>query len=193
VNFYLLETLGEPDEELCLLDNYVDGIDRYSWRSHQGEPLAPDWPKDAKIFMSPENPGIKLASFLGNTNSMLIVSRELKDVIQAHCKNEIEYLPFTLYDHRKRVRSRDYFVVNPLGTHDCLDFKASDIGWSKNDPTKALLVRKHVLQRDKVVDAPPLFRIGQAPSSYLLRTDLARAIYDRGFTNLLWKKLPFSG
>ncbi|NVJ05750.1 hypothetical protein HUW63_10970 [Myxococcus sp. AM001] len=192
MNFYLLDTMGEPDEDLCLLDNFVEGIDRYSWRIQRGVPLASDWPVDAKIFMSLDMPGIKLASLIGNTESMLVVVKELKDVIQEHCRNDIEYLPFTLYDHRKRVRSRDYFIINPIGTQDCLDLQASTIVWDENDPTNVIAVNKHVLQRDKVSDAPPLFRINKDSSEYLVRTDLAQAIYKGGFTNILWRKLPFN-
>jgi hypothetical protein len=193
MNFYHLDTMGDDDEELALFDNFVDGIDRYSWRVHKGVALAPDWPEDAKLFMNKENPGIKLSSLLGNTRSMLLASKELTEILQEHCQNqEIEYLPLAIYDHRKRVRSRDYFLVNPLGSVDCLDLQASEIVWDKNDPTNVIRVNKYVLQRDKVAEAPPLFRIQHDPSEYVLRTDLAKAIYDRKPTNISWTKLPFS-
>jgi len=37
----------------------------------------------------------------------------------------------------------------------------------------------------KVDDAPPLFRIKQAPSKYVINEDLARKLIERGFDNLL--------
>ena len=193
MNFYHLDTMGVGDDELALFDNFVDGIDRYSWRVHEGAPLEPDWPEDARLFMNKENPGIKLSSLLGNTRSMLLVDKELKELIQAHCQNqEIEYLPLVIYDHRKRVRGRDYFLINPLSSVDCLDLQASEIIWDQNDSTSIIAVSKYVLQRDKIAEAPPLFRIQQDPSEYVLRTDLAKAIYDRKPTNISWTKLPFS-
>ncbi|MFY2560374.1 imm11 family protein [Corallococcus terminator] len=193
MNFYHLDTLGDGDEEMAVFDDFVDGIDRYSWRVHEGVPLAPDWPKNAKLLMNKENPGIKLGSLLGNTRSMLLVDKELKELIQAHCQGlEIEYLPLVIYDHHKRVRGRDYFLINPLSSLDCLDLQASEICWDKNDPTNVIAVNKYVLQRDKVAEAPPLFRIQHDPSEYVLRTDLAKAIYDRKPTNMSWEKLPFS-
>src|SRR5690349_5888926 len=117
MRFRMLDTMGEDAPELCFLHKFVDGIEAKSWCIQRGERLSPFYPKAAKIFMSPEKPGIKLASLIGNTQSMLVVSSDFKDAIEKLCEGvDIEYLPFTLYDHRKRAHSKDYFIINPIGT-----------------------------------------------------------------------------
>ncbi len=183
--------MGEYDPDLCFLHNFVDGVEAKSWCIQHGECLSPFYPKSAKIFMSPEKPGIKLASLIGNTQSMLIVSSDFKEAIEKHCEGvDIEYLPFTLYDHRKRVHSKDYFIVNPIGTFDCLDLKASDITWD-DEPGSIISIREHVFDKKKMKSAPQLFRIDKAPNEYVVGLELAREIYDREFTNVVWTELRF--
>ena len=141
--------------------------------------------------MSPEVRGAKLCDVLGNTRNMLIVSGAFKSVIEKHCQGvDIEYLPFTLYDHRKRIRSRDYVIVNPVGALDCLDETASKVKYGPEGGVTH--VREYVLDQSKVKGAPQLFRVAQWPSQYIIGVELAREIYDRGFTNVLWTELRFS-
>jgi hypothetical protein len=182
--------LGDPD--LCILHTLVEGLGMDVARVGLGERVGNLYPADARIYMSEDSPGIKLSPLLGNTRNTLIVSSEMRAVIEKHCKNEIEYLPFTLYDHRKRVYSRDYCIVNPIGTFDCVDFQASDVRWSKKDPTKPSRIRAHVLDRKKVESAPQLFRVDHDPMTYVLRYELAKEISDRRFANVYWKELPLN-
>lgn len=182
--------LGDPD--LCMLHSLVKELGMDVARVGLGERVGNLYPADARIYMSEDAPGIKLSPLLGNTRNTLIVSSEMRAVIEKHCKNEIEYLPFTLYDHRKRVYSRDYCIVNPIGTFDCVDFQASDVLWSKKNPTELLDIKKHVLDRKKVENAPQLFRVDQDPMAYVLRYELAKEISDRRFANVYWKELPLN-
>src|SRR5207302_1272588 len=105
-------------------------------------------------------PGIKLASLLGNTQSYLIVNTEVKNVIVEHCTlSELEVLPFTLYNHKKRIHSSDYWIVNPIGYLDCVNRAASNIRYLSTDPTKIVAVRKFVLDTKRLENAPDLFRV----------------------------------
>ncbi|NMO14689.1 hypothetical protein HPC49_20010 [Pyxidicoccus fallax] len=188
---FVLNTMGNfDDDDLCLLRNFVDGIGMKGWRVHKGEPLAPVYPQDAKVFMSDDSPGIKLSSLIGNTVNMLLVSRELKETIEKHCGNSAEYLPLSIYDHRKRLYGRDYTLINPLRIHDCLDFKASDIDWDEENPDEILYVARRILAREKLKDAPPLFRIARDTSTYVVGEALASEMQQRGFTNVVLIELP---
>lgn len=193
MSFYLLSVLGDTnDDSLCTLFNSVEGIGLADVGLHTGERIGDRYPKDARIYMSKESPGIKLSSLLGNVKNFLIVSRDFKEAVEKLCGDKVEYLPFTLYDHRKRVCSKDYFILNPLGTFDCLDFKKSDIVWSDSDPNRIVHIKEHVLDRKKMKDAPQLFRIERDPTEYVVGVELAREIYDRDFTNVIWTKLRFN-
>lgn len=193
MRFFNLSTLGDPDDDsLCFLDNFIEGLEPLSSRASWGKPLGKDFPKDAKLFMNKENPGIKLSPLLGTSRNVLIGSREFKEAVEKHCKNEIEYLPFTLYDHRKRVHSRDYFIINPIGTLDCLDLKESDIDWDDEDPDEVLGINEMVLDHKKVKDAPQLFRVDLEPSAYVVGLELAREFKAHNFSNIFWAELPLN-
>jgi hypothetical protein len=192
MRFYLLNTLGNAnDDDLCVISNSVDGIGLGDVGLHTGARIGDEYPQDAKVYMSQENPGIKLSDVLGNTKNFLMVSRDLKEVVEKHCGDKVEYLPFTLYDHRKRVYSKDYFILNPLGTFDCLDLRKSDIVWGESDPDRIVRIEEHVLDRRKVEDAPQLFRIDRHPTAYVLGVNLATEIHSRKFSNIYWRKLRF--
>jgi hypothetical protein len=48
-----------------------------------------------------------------------------------------------------------------------------------------------VLDRAKCKGAPQLFRVKEDPARYVIGVELAREIFDRKFTNVLWTELPF--
>jgi hypothetical protein len=193
MRFYKLDVLGDADdEELCVLYDSVEGIGLADVGLHTGERIGDKYPADARIYMSEQSPGIKLSSLLGNVKNFLIVSRDFKEAVEKFCGDKVEYLPFTLYDHRKRVYSKDYFILNPLGTFDCLDLKKSDIKWSDKKPDKIVRIREHVLDRKKMKDAPQLFRIDKEPTAYVVGVELAREIYDRDFSNVIWTELSLN-
>ncbi|QDE98869.1 hypothetical protein BHS05_25220 [Myxococcus xanthus] len=192
MKFFNIETLGDPnDEGLCMLHDVVERTERDSWRYKKGERLHPVYPPDARICMSRESRGIKLSDIIGNTEGMLIVSKALREAIERHCQGvDIEYLPFTLYDHRKRVHSQDYCIINPIGSLDCLDEAASEVRYGSEG--SVIDLGELVLDRTKVENAPQLFRVKQRPNKYVVGVELAREIYDQDFTNILWSELRFS-
>lgn len=193
LRFFKLDLLGEADEDLCFIDSFVEGIEYESWRTAMGEQLAPVFPKNARIPMSTKYPGIQLTSLLATSRSTLFGSRELKDVIEKHCSpRSVECLPFTLQDHRKRPYSQDYFIINPIGAFDCLDFKASNISWSKEKPDEILDIKEHVLDRKKMKDAPQLFRVAKDSYTYVIGLELIREMKKRDFSNIVVEELEFS-
>jgi hypothetical protein len=191
--FVLLNTLGKSSPDLCILDHFFQGIEIKSYMVCFGERLGDLYPKDARIQMTESRTGLKLSSLLGNTKNILMVSKELRAVIEKVCANvEIEYLPFTIIDHRGRPFSRDYCVVNPIGALDCLDHKASKTEWGTEDPTDIVSVEEYILDRKKVNGAPPLFRIEGDPCELVLGQPLLDEIKGKGFTNIFGSKLNFS-
>jgi hypothetical protein len=194
MKYYFIDTLGNLDDEWCLLDAPPEDMGLAYYMPAEGERVGDEYPSDAKIYMSEEYPGIKLGSLIGHTESYLIVSRAVKEVIEAHCMDvEIEYLPFTLYNHKKRVHSREYFIINPIGTIDCLNLDASEIEYfeEEGDPYDGAVVDvdKFVLDRKKLEGAPALFRIREDPGEYVINEKLARAFRERGFTNIQLDKI----
>lgn len=192
---YFIKTLGRSTTEgWCVLHAPPEGLGVSDYRLAEGDPIGSRYPSDARIYMSDESSGIRLGSLIGNTKSFLIVATVVKEVIEQHCAGvEIEYLPFTLYNHKKREHSRDYWIVNPIGTRDVLNLKASEIEYlnKPGDPYHGAVVGvdKFVLDSKKLKDIPALFRIKEAPSKYVINELLAQAFQERQFTNMLLKEI----
>ncbi|WP_437331900.1 imm11 family protein [Sorangium sp. So ce394] len=193
MSFHLLSTTGDlANEDLVLIEDAPRGMGMKSYCMARGVRATPHYPDNAKIYLREENPGIKLSSLLGNTESYLIVSSAMRGVIEQHCQGlEIEYLAFTLYDHRKRVHSRDYCIVNPIGAFDCLDEAASGVKYGKQG--SVVKVDKFVLDRNKIHFLPALFRADKEVTEYIVRDDLAQALRTSGFTNVLLEGLDVIG
>lgn len=191
--FFQLDTLGDPnDERLCFLGDTVKGIESDAYRFRKGKPVKPIYPKDAKMFMSKEYPGVRLSAHLGNTKGMIVASKELRQAIEKHCLGvAVEYLPFTLIDHKKRPYSTDYCIVNPLGGLDCVDTKASKITYTSTG--KVTFIDKLVLDPRKVAKAPQLFRVDLEPSMYILGQALVDEIRSAKLTNLVLTEIAVGG
>lgn len=132
MRFFLFDTGGDlNDERLCFLGNTVKGLEAEDYRFGYGESVAPIYPKNPTIRMSARYPGERLPAQIGNIAGMIVASKALRQAIERHCPGvEIEYLPFTLIDHKRRPCSTDYCIVNPVGGLDCVDTKASRITYS---------------------------------------------------------------
>jgi hypothetical protein len=198
MRYFFVDTLGDLDDpQLCVLDGVPEGIGAGYSNICRGRPIAAEYPADAKIHMSPDRSGLKLASLIGNTNSFLQVHRSVKDVIAAQhdrrgTKWQIEYLPFVLINHKGRAHSSDYFLVNPIGAVDCVDRSRSVIRYFKGNMDKVVGIDRLVLDPDKLRDAPPLFRIKEAIDEYVVDETLKAAFEEHGFTNLILKEIEQS-
>ncbi len=195
MRYYFVDTLGDVDDpQLCVLDAVPEGVGVKYSRISQGREIGPEYPADAKIHMSPDRTGLKLGSLLGNTNSFLQLHRDVKELIATeHArrggKSVIEYLPFVLINHKGRPHSSDYFLVNPIGSRDCLNRKLSVVRYFEGDPEKVVGIDRLVVDPDKLKDAPPVFRIKETIDEYVFDEELKTAIEARGFTNLSFREI----
>ncbi|MCC7212034.1 MAG: hypothetical protein IT451_09345 [Candidatus Brocadia sp.] len=189
MDFYIIETAGDlNDTSLCLVEYPPEEMGLNDYRLALGEIAAPYFPENAKVYLTDESPGIKLSGILGNTKGYLIGTSRVKDVIKKLCSdNKIEFLPFMLYNHKKRIHSTDYFFINPIGGFDCL--KEDACGITYDNEGKVVTVKQYVLDKKKLINAPDLFRIDKIPGEYVISKRLAQALKDNGVTNLLGKKL----
>lgn len=186
MRYFQLLTLGDlKDKSLAFIDTPPAGIGIFDYRISEGHPIGDRYPENARIYLQRKHPGIRLPSLLGNTLCFLIVHAAVKDVMLEHAKTLIETLPFTLYNHKKRVHSRDYWIVNPLAVVDCVNKEHSDLTYFPEDLTQVVAVRKLVFDADRLTGQPALFRVPEARTRYFINHDLARDLIDRAFTNLV--------
>jgi len=169
-----LAFVRDPPSGLCLRDYYM----------RTGERIGEHYPKDAKVNLDPRRKGIKLESVLGNILSYLMVNTQAKALILSICSNEIETLPFTLYNHKKRVHSNDYWILNPIGTFDCVNREASEIIIEDDE---IIGVESVTFDSRKMKAAPDLFRVPEKPEWYFVSETLARAFKNAKLTNIIFK------
>jgi hypothetical protein len=184
VRYFQINLLGDDqDRTLAFVDKEVADL-KNKYRMAGGEPAGAEYPPDARIYLQPESPGIKLPSLLGSQTGYLIMNAGMKTAMEAFDLGNVELLPFTLYDHKKRVLSKDYWIVNPIGSLDRLNRSASVIKLLDNDPNQIIAVKKFVLDAKKVAQGPDLFRVPEARFQYFVSERIAAAWQAGKFTNV---------
>ena len=184
MRYFEINTLGnDQDKSLAFVDEGIRDLPD-DGRLAAGEAVGADFPADARIYLQLESPGLKLPSILGNTAGYLIVAAPVKQVLERFDLRSCELFPFSLFDHKQRCFSRDYWVVNPLGAVDCLDRSGSDIEYLEGDPSQIVAVDRFVLASKKLTGAPDLFRVPESPYHYFVSERVAAAWHGQGFTNL---------
>jgi hypothetical protein len=171
---YELSTFSRRDPVFCRLLTEIDGIGLNGWRWIAGAAFRPgDYPENAKIRMTDEDPAMVVPDFVPNTHNMLIVSRRVKEVIERETVPPVEYFPLTIINHRGRPASTEHFVVNPVGGWDVLDRNASVVIMFKD---KVVTVEKTVLDPKLVALAPGLFRLKEQPHRYMITERLVAEV-----------------
>ena len=99
---------------------------------------------------------------------------------------DVEYLPVSIVDHRGRIASPDYCIVNPINPVDCLDADKSGADWSELNEGTIDSIAKLVITEEKVPPARQLFRMKYFYDLILIRRELAEAINGSGATGIRW-------
>jgi hypothetical protein len=180
MNYALLDTMPEEHPKLCILNGAPKKAEALVHHIMVGEPVLADFPEDAAFHMSGRQDRIGLGGLIGNTDSLLIVHRSIKDLVLAHDKRHdlLECLPVKIINHKKRVASADYFILNPLGGEDCLDPKKSVI--ERNKLGEIVEVEEIVLKKSKLDPRRALFRPLEDPYVYIAREDWLLKVKELG-------------
>jgi hypothetical protein len=173
MKYFSINLMPRTDPEFCFLDDAPPALGLRASRLLLGKPLLLDYPEDVRLFMSEDEPGIEVPDFVGNTLNYFICSQRMKEVLEAQQRDQVEYLPVSIYNHRRRLAAANYFVVNPLGGVDCLDLDASEIEYHEG---KVVGVDKYVLDASKLQAGPSLFRVREEPTMYVLNERIVRAL-----------------
>jgi hypothetical protein len=187
MNYYLLNTMPLEDDDLCFLALPPVGIELVDYKIAKGMPIAAEYPPDVRMYMDDEHPGVKMPDLIGNSRGLFIVTARVKEEIACINQAPTEYLPVSIYNHKRRRANGSYFFVNPLGTLDCLDLQRSEI--ERDDDGKIISVETFVLDPKKVENAPDLFRVKENPYRYVLSEKLARALAEMDPSNFYLDEL----
>ena len=127
---YLVWAAGmEKGQNYCVLDD-MDNVDD-DFELKEGIPRAKGFPDNAVMSMDPEYPkDMALADNVFNLCRLVVVSKRLKEFIESRNPKNLEYLRVGILNHKKRLASKEYFIVHPIHPQDCLDAKKSGAEWS---------------------------------------------------------------
>ncbi|KFA94395.1 imm11 family protein [Archangium violaceum] len=175
-------------ESFCVLTSLQNVEDEYELA--KGVPRAKGFPANACFHMDPKfKKFVALADNISNLGRIIVVSKPLKELIESWKPREVEYLQVSIINHKKKVASDEYFIVNPLRVVDCIDKDKSDITWNKIDSEKISACEQLVLKPRAINSEFPLFRLRHFEHAVMVDRKLAQAILDEGFTGARFEEV----
>jgi hypothetical protein len=140
------------------------------------------FPENATFFMDKNFPkAIKLADNVYNLRGLIVVSKKLKEFIEKTEPPNVEYLPVSIINHKGRIASKDYFIINPFVPQDCIDLQNSDIQWNAIDPEIISACFEMVIDETRIDPSITIFRLKYYPTKILVKRDMANKILNGGF------------
>jgi hypothetical protein len=180
---------SEPVPHECVLKDFT-GFDATNTLFH-GIPLAKAFPPGAAFHMDPDFPNdLLLTDNLLNTDACMVVSSRLADALKMQGVEHLEYLPVRIIDHKGKVASKDYFVLNSLELVDCIDREKSKFTENAIVPGRISRFEKLVIDESRIPADRPLFRMKDFARIALATKALANALNREKFAGLGW--LPIS-
>jgi hypothetical protein len=183
----------EYNEGYCVIGDPVGFEDEFLLM--EGVELLKQWPDNVVCKMSARYPkDIQLADNLYG-GSYAVISQRLKEKVAAlGGASPLEFLPVTILNHKGRSASKDYFILNPVGSVDCIDIKKSGVEWNSIDEDDISDVEQLVLKKGAVPAKVVVFRPKHLASTILVRRALADQLSSDGLTGLYFEELEdFSG
>lgn len=139
--------------------------------------------QDGQAFdMDADTLGLKIADVIHNMVGYLMVSPRMKTLLEQHAKAEIEFLRFTLMNHKKRVESASCYIANVIGGKDWTDLEKSEGQLNPLHKDRYMRVKRLVLKEDAVDSEANLFRLSAAPRLMIVREDLKVLFDSEGVT-----------
>jgi hypothetical protein len=192
MRYFTLNHVGNVNnEDYCFVPTPPRGGEMTAYDLRLGQRIADEYPNgvgEMTLQLGADHPGLELTSYIGNTDSMLVVDRKTAAIIQSHNVGEIELIPFKLLNHKGRVHSKDYVFMNPIGCVDCLNHERSVITRDEDDGS-FVRVERVVLAAAKLTDVPDLFRIKEALDCYVFSEKLVNDLRNKGCTNCDFEEL----
>lgn len=165
-------------EDAAVLTKPPAQIEDELFRFDEGVPLRDWFPSPAIFPMNPDFPkGRKLYALQATTiMGLLVVSKELRATFEEVGCDNIEYLPISIIDHRKKLASADYAIANVLHPIDAMDRERSVFDNNALLPTRVSGIEKLVLLEDRIPPHLHLFRLTNAPQFPIVSETLKKAI-----------------
>lgn len=151
-----------------------------------GRALGDAWPDGLEYRMAANKPGIEIADLIPNTLGYTMMSERLKTLIAKTSKSKVEWLRFTLLNHKGRKAADDLWVANVLTMVDAVDRDRTIGEPYPAKPEWYLVTDQLYIKPEKVKPELDLFRLGEMPRRIIVRDDLKAAIESEKMTGALF-------
>lgn len=173
----------------------LQGFDE-DYEINEGVPVAPN-PSDPPEDEFPNNATLHwdgaypkktiLTDTLANSNGFIVVSSKTKEFLVDYGVPNVELLPITVFDPKEQTVPTPYYIVHPVPPIELLDVEACNIKWRSSRENEAIkTMASFVLDDAKMVELPPLFRLGRITKYVLVHRKLAEAMDAHGLVGNGW-------
>jgi Immunity protein family (Imm11) len=177
------------DDRYCGVYDYLDEFPDIE-NPAEGIPTADTFPDDVRFQMARETPGLLVADVINNAFGYLMVSAKGRAFLEKHVQGaKVEWLRFTLLNHKARVASTECWIANVLGTVDCVDTRRTTGEMSQVDPGEYMNITRLVLDPQRIPPNANLFRIASLPTVMIVRDDLRAAMEAEPLTGVEFLEL----
>lgn len=186
-DYYILNK--KYDSQYCEVNEEANGIED-GYNIPKGIRMGEKFPQNAKFFMYKGNPSFKIADNIQNSLGFLMISSRFKELIERETDDEIEFLPFQLFNQKGRPASDElFYIANIIGSQDCVDMKKSKYMKNHIFPDRIRVMKELHIHKDRIGPACNIFRVRPLPRLIVVRDDLREAINKVGLTGIEWKRM----
>jgi hypothetical protein len=155
-----------------------------AYQLDEGISRADGWPSDVTCRMSPDHPkDIELTDNLYGSG-LAVISGRLKAALTEERVNHVEFLPLTILNHKGRVASANYAIMNPLDVCDCIDIGKSGVKWNPIDTESIMSCERLAIKEETVPADWKVFRPKFATVCTLIRTEILERLASTGYKGI---------
>jgi hypothetical protein len=161
------------DTSLAFIDEF-EGI-ASPWDLKEGVRLGEKFPPTVKAYLD-KRYGDLLTDYLSNTSKMVPISEKMKTIFEDSGLNEkrVEYLPFQLYNLKKRKVKKQYYIANALEKVYCIDQARSKLSWNSEDEINDVEIL--YLDHNRIPKESCFFRLEEAPKYIVIGENLVNKL-----------------
>jgi hypothetical protein len=181
MNYFVIKE--DRDEGNVYVSDIPEGLVR-QYQLLEGVPRSVGWPQVTAKFSDRRPEGMRLTDWLPTPSGWLLVSDRFKKLIEAMEVANVEYLPIRVRNHKKKIVSESYWIVNFLNLIEAVDRNQSVFDVDAADKNKIYTFDRLVLRAEVDAKGPSVFRMKEKPALVLVRGDLAERIGASRLTGL---------
>jgi hypothetical protein len=130
--------------------------------------------------MSKSYAGLGVTDAIANTFDFMMVSDVLKGVVEELRPEGVEYLPFTLKNHKGATVPGGFWIVNVLGSIACADAAGTEGKKSAIDPDQFLLLKRLAVRKAAIPAGTHVFRLAEMTSKIVVSDTFVRTAKKAG-------------